>query len=209
MDRLTPSRIPLIEWGVSTRAYPGQTESGDRHVVAPFEGGVLLAALDGLGHGDEAAAAARTAVAVVQEHRSGSVISIVRQCHRALLGTRGVVMSLGSVSAADQTLTWLGVGNVEGVLLRGDPAASPSREVLLLRGGVVGYQLPQLFATVLPIARGDVLVLATDGVRSDFIAGLSAADEAPQTMADRILAQHGKGEDDALVLVARLSGVGP
>lgn len=197
----------LLEWGVAQRALPGQGESGDQFVVRPFRDGALLAAVDGLGHGSEAAAAARTAVGVLTAAARAreSVISLVRRCHEALLETRGAVMSLASFNAQDSTLTWLGIGNVEGVLARADPAVAPPRETLLLRGGVVGYQLPSLYASVIPVMPGDALVLATDGVRSDFGADLGHG-EAPQAMADRLLAQYGKGTDDALVLVVQFAG---
>ena len=79
-------------------------------------------------------------------------------------------------------------------------------EVLLLRGGVVGSQLPALQAAVLPIGKGDTLVFVTDGIRGEFVEGLSAL-ESPQRAADKILKQHGRGDDDALVLVVRLTGV--
>lgn len=81
----------------------------------------------------------------------------------------------------------------------------PAREYLLLRGGVVGYQLPPLHASTIPVARGDTLILATDGIRSGFAEGLDLG-EPPQRIADHILAQHGKSTDDALVLVGRYIG---
>jgi hypothetical protein len=52
------------------------------------------------------------------------------------------------------------------------------------------------------------LVLATDGIRSDYAEGL-AVGESPQKAADRILAQYHKPTDDALVLVARYLGTPP
>jgi len=55
---------------------------------------------------------------------------------------------------------------------------------------------------MLPISRGDTLVFVTDGIYSDFVLNLSAL-EAPQKSADRILAEHRRGNDDALVLVTR------
>jgi len=45
-------------------------------------------------------------------------------------------------------------------------------------------------------------VFTTDGVRSDFVEGLTVG-ESPQRSADRILGQYAKRTDDALVLVAR------
>jgi serine phosphatase RsbU (regulator of sigma subunit) len=169
--------------------------------VTAFTDGVLLAAVDGLGHGEEAAAAAKIAVTTLEEFPGESVIALVNRCHKRLLESRGVVMSLASFDARDRTMTWLGVGNVEGVLRRGDAGNQPP-EVLLLRGGVVGVQLPPLSASIIPVVPGDTLVFATDGIQSGFADGLTVSD-SPQHIADRILAQHGKGVDDALVLVAR------
>src|SRR2546429_8875391 len=51
----------IIEWGVASQTLAGEVESGDKHVVKIFPHGALLAALDGLGHGEEAAAAANMA----------------------------------------------------------------------------------------------------------------------------------------------------
>jgi negative regulator of sigma-B (phosphoserine phosphatase) len=97
------------------------------------------------------------------------------------------------------------VGNVEGLLLRADPAIAPAREVLLLRGGVVGYQLPHLAEAVLPVTPGDLLVLATDGVRAEFVADARPG-ERPRLLADRLLRAYARGTDDALVLVAEILG---
>ena len=104
-------------------------------------------------------------------------------------------------------MTWLGVGNVQGVLVRAD-RKNGAQETLLLRGGVVGDRLPPLQAAVLPVAKGDLLVFATDGVRTDFTRTLSPL-ENPQRAADRILKSFSNGSDDALVLAMRITGIGP
>jgi len=198
----------FIEWGAAASPLEGQAESGDLHVVQPFPKGVLVAAVDGLGHGPEAAAAARSAVVTLAEYAHEPVISLVKRCHERLLRTRGVVMSLASFNTLDNTMTWLGVGNVEGLLLRADVAANPPRENVLLRGGVVGYQLPALHASILPVTRGDVLILATDGIRGGIVEDVSLSDP-PQRIAEQILARRATGMDDALVLVARYLGHEP
>jgi serine phosphatase RsbU (regulator of sigma subunit) len=196
----------VIEYGVARLALPGQKESGDQHVVSCSQSGVLLAAVDGIGHGQEAANAAKAATSILKAGISEPVISLVGQCHERLRSTRGVVMSLASIDIPHSLLTWLGVGNVKAVLMRGDAKPGNGLETLLLRGGVVGAQLPPLQATVLPISRGDTVYFVTDGVRSDFADSLTAR-ENPQRAADRILEQFQNGNDDALVLVARLIGI--
>jgi phosphoserine phosphatase RsbX len=196
----------MVEYGVARFALPGQGESGDHHLVCCNQSGILVAAIDGLGHGEEAANAAKAAAALLRSASDKPIISLVEQCHERLRTTRGVVLSLAFIDAEHGMMTWLGVGNVQGVLMRADAKKGGMQESLLLRAGVVGSQLPALQATVLPIVQGDTLFFATDGVRSDFSVTLSAR-ENPQRAADRILEQYRSGNDDALVLVARITGI--
>jgi len=53
---------------VASRPLPGEVVCGDRHLIKPTTDGVLAAVVDGLGHGDEATAAAKTAIAVLESH---------------------------------------------------------------------------------------------------------------------------------------------
>lgn len=265
MHRAAADNSNWLEWAVAGRALTGETESGDRHFVKLLSEGALVAVIDGLGHGPDAAAAAQAAVAALDELASPlsagapSLTGIVQSCHTRLRQTRGVVASLAWLSPTDQTMTWLGVGDVEGALLRSRRSAlapagkehapagkergvalqsadgqlqvgasrfddrakvaapplppspdtlPPARrlESLLSRGGVIGYQLPPLRASQVAIQPGDVLILATDGIKSGFADRLDCA-RAAQDVADEILLRYRKGTDDALVLVARYRGV--
>jgi negative regulator of sigma-B (phosphoserine phosphatase) len=193
---------PLIEWGVASLTMLGQSQSGDRHLVQPYTNGLLVAVVDGLGHGEQAAAATDLAITTLINHAHESVIVLLKRCHDALRKTRGVVMSLASFNELDRVLTWMGVGNVEGLILRAESSPHSRHEYLLLRGGVVGDQLPSLSASIIPLMQGDTLVFTTDGIRGGFAKDLSASDP-PQVMADCILAKYSKGSDDALVFVVR------
>ncbi len=205
MDADAIGQGELIDWAVAARALTGQERSGDLHVVEPFPAGVLVAAVDGLGHGDEAAQAAQTAADTLIRHANEPPLSLVRRCHEKLMSTRGVAMSVASFARTNHTMSWLGVGNVEGSLFRGNRGSWPARESLLLRGGVVGYQLPKLLASVVPVGPGDVLVFVTDGIGGYPFDGLSMT-EQPATIAEDILARFARRTDDALVLVARYRG---
>jgi serine/threonine protein phosphatase PrpC len=195
----------LIHWGVATLALEGQRESGDLHLVRAVHDGVLIAVVDGLGHGEEAAAAARLAVTALDQYAEEPPLSLLQRCHLALKGSRGVVMSLARLDARHGTLTWVGVGNVEGVLHHADWSERSARASLVTRGGIVGSEIPAVQAAVIPVGAGDTLVFATDGIGTGFLADVSARDD-PQGIADQILARYGKGTDDALVLVARYLG---
>src|SRR5204862_622117 len=98
--------------------------SGDRAVVIVFPDGALVAGIDGLGHGSEAARAARLAAQVIREGPAEDLPLLARRCHEVLQGTRGAAVTLVYVSARPGEMTWLGVGNVEGRVLTGAPAAS-------------------------------------------------------------------------------------
>lgn len=192
----------LIEWGFAAMPLHGHAVSGDKYLIKPFPNGILMAVVDGLGHGYEAAAASDIAIATLDAYAYESANLLVRRCHEALTRTRGVVMSIASFNSLDKTMIWLGVGNIEGVLLRDDANIVLPRKSLPLRGGVLGYQLPPLKESVIPVLPGDTLIFATDGIRSGFEKVINLSDK-PQQIADNIMMQFNRGTDDALVLVVR------
>ena len=200
---MTAGEDALLEWGWAGAALAGA--SGDLHVVAPFEGGVLAGVIDGLGHGPEAAEAARAAGRVLAAFAGEPLPALVERCHEALRRTRGAVLSVASFAARPSRMTWGGVGNVEGVLLRAPAAGERAREAIPTRGGIVGYHLPAVPEATLALRPGDTVILATDGIRAGFWERLPPA-ASPQALADAVLARDARGSDDALVLVARWRG---
>jgi hypothetical protein len=131
-----------VEWGVAARCRRGEATSGDLGVVCLLPGGALVAGIDGLGHGAEAARAARRAGDVVRAGPGADLAVLVKRCHTALRGTRGAAISLAFISPAAGGMTWVGVGNVEGRLLSGEPTARRIKGSLALGRGVLGHELP-------------------------------------------------------------------
>lgn len=208
-DGIIESPLSLV-WSVATAMLRGESKSGDLHFVRTFADGVLIAAIDGLGHGDEAARAAEIAVATLSENPQNTVTDHFTRCNERLLKSRGVVMSIASFSR-NGTLTWGGVGNISGVLIREDVTKGPLYEHLLVQGGVVGYQLPAIRLSVQQVIQGDTLIFTTDGIGREFsdrftlarIMGMKMNQSDSMEIryiADRILGQHATGKDDALVL---------
>lgn len=192
----------MIDYGVAHRTAPGQTTSGDGHLVRALPAGTLFAVVDGIGHGREAQAVAERALAVLADSHTVEVERLMEAAHRCLRGTRGAVMSIAYYDPAAHRLAWVGVGNVEGVLVHAGPR--PCRGDFLLRqAGVLGDRLPNLHASMLAVKRGDVLLFATDGIVGEFSGAINAAQPAA-AIAAHILQYHAGHHDDALVLVARL-----
>jgi len=212
--RLAPERIEQrgrpVDCGVAAAPIAGEPESGDHYLVKSCAGSVLIAVADGIGHGVEAARAARVAIATIANAMPREPLDLavlVQRCHHALRSTRGAVMCLARFDARARTLSWFGVGNITGALLRARSQAPP--QPLLVRAGVMGYRLPAIQPSVLKVNPGDLLVVTTDGIRCEFAQELGGdffSTARPARIAEWILSRHAKGTDDGLALAARYTG---
>jgi phosphoserine phosphatase RsbX len=197
--------LPMMECGVARRARSGETVSGDISSVQDASDGVLLAVVDGLGHGYSAELAARIAVATIAPWGGRPLLQLFADCHAVLEDTRGAVMALAAIDARESTLTWIAVGNIEGRLLHRSTDGTYEKKFLKVHGGIVGHRIPTLRSATLSIVSGDLVVLATDGIDNNFDQELRV-DLPPQKMADHVLVRCGKHTDDALILVGRWIG---
>lgn len=199
--------LRLLSYAVACVPGPGEIEPADLCIVRPTGRGALVAVFDGAGRGAEAAPPPRLAAAMVEEHAGEGVIPLLGFCHDRLRGTTGAVISLVSLDGLENTVTWTGVGNVTGVLVRGNLSTKYGDASIPLHAGVVGYRLPTVEARVTPIAPGDLLILATDGIRDNFVRAFSA-DDSPAAIAEYISSNFRKGDESRLVFVARYLGFG-
>lgn len=209
MENVALCRNPLAscEYAVASRAIAGERRSGDAALVCAQGEAILVAVVDGLGHGEEAAAAAGVAIRTLQEQRGQPVDRLFQRCHERLLPTRGAAIALAILEPLTATVTWSGVGNVEGLLVGAADRGPRRKQYLTNRSGVVGYRLPAVRASVVRIRSGDLLIFATDGIDERFVAG-EIPGGSPERVARAILEGHGKTTDDALVLVLRWNGQG-
>ena len=200
-------RVGPIEWAVVSQPMPGETECGDRAVAVDRHGDLaLFAVIDGLGHGEAAAVAAKRGAEVLSRSPGDPLDVLLGRCHGELASTRGAAITLAQIDLRADVLRWLGVGNVTATLAARSPNGMESRSSARLLGGIVGYQLPELRQPEpIPIRPGHLLVVASDGIAEDHGATIDFAASAAVT-AERILNQYRRGNDDALVLVARHRG---
>jgi len=200
----TSGRLPSLRWSVAHRPLSGESVSGDHHLVAPFEGGALLAVVDALGHGSEAEFAARLAVATMSTRRESPVEEILKDCHRSLAKTRGIAVAIASIDFRKSRLSWVAIGNVEGLLVPGSKDAK--RQAVIQHGGIVGYQMPKLPPIEsVKLVEGDRLCFATDGIKSSFMESITVR-QPLETLAATVLEKFENVRDDALVLIAEFGG---
>lgn len=197
----------IIEWGAASLPLHGQMKTGDHFWVRCFNQQALVAVIDGVGHGEEAARAAQLAAEALNECGGQCSLSeLLTRCHERLRNSRGAVMSLALLDTGNGTLTWAGVGNIEGLLLHkssyDDCFPNRSQETLLLKAGVVGHILPRLIVTTVPLHKDDLLIFATDGIQPEFMSAIHSHSSV-QHIARNILNRYALNTDDALVLVIR------
>lgn len=197
----------IAEHSVAQYTLPGEVVSGDGHLLVPTGQGVLIAAIDGLGHGPEAFAAARLAGDVLQENAGSAPLeSIIERCHSALRSTRGAAISVVEIDTQAGTLKSLCIGDVQGCLLPDKPHVFDlSPQYFLLLPGLVGRELPPLTTLKSRVYPGDILLLATDGIYADYPEHVVAWGQIDEIV-NRIMDERCKKTDDALVLAVRYLG---
>jgi len=200
--------VGAVEWGAASRPLVPDSPLGDGWLAAWSGERVLLAVFDALGHGAEAAAAAATAYRTLCEEPQSTLERMIARCDRALGRTRGITLGLARIDVPAAEMTWVGVGNVHGVVLRPQPGARPRRTTMVQRAGVVGRRVPPVVLERVALAPGDLLLLATDGIAPEF-AEHAATAGSPRRIAERLLEHYFLGSDDGLVLAAGFRGGTP
>ncbi|HEU5098723.1 MAG TPA: SpoIIE family protein phosphatase [Roseiflexaceae bacterium] len=188
-----------ITWGAVCRAKQGQSVSGDVYVVREYaEECVLISVIDGLGGGTEAERAARLAAEMLEQFPDYPLQDLIRRSHTALHSTRGAVIGLMRLELANSQATYVGVGNI-GVQVYSRQPIKP-----ISKNGILGFRLPTLLELRYNYDPGDIFVLYSDGVSSNFAQDNKIdIKQPPQRMAEQILAGYGKHTDDATVVAIK------
>jgi hypothetical protein len=175
---------------------PGELECGDQLGVVRDDLRSLVVLADGVGHGPEAAAAARAAIAAVTHEPWAPLGDILSRCHRELASTRGAAVALLRVDAARHEVEHVAIGNVE--------VAAAAREATrwLAVPGIVGSRMRKVSVTQQRLHLGDVIAVHTDGVSRRLDLGRYFALDA-SSLASTLVEHYGSQHDDAACVVIR------
>lgn len=200
---LQTGRTGPLDWAACGKPFPGQHRSGDAFLVSATSAGALVAVVDALGHGDEAADVAELALQSLQRSAGQPLVGALTACHAALRGSRGAAVTLVEVDLEHRRLAWAAVGNVDAAVVAWDrPRAAPTRWAVPLRGGVVGDRLPPLRQSTVTLPPEGVLLAATDGMAASCLDSTDRS-SPPEVLAGRLHERHARADDDSLLLVAR------
>ena len=165
--------------------------NGDRCVVL---------AVDGLGHGLQAAEAADEAVRVFRAHSNESPTSLITRLHDALKKTRGAAAAIAEVRPLVGTLVYAGVGNISGTILSHTLGRS-----LVSHNGTLGHVMSRVQEFKVDWPKDGILVMHSDGLLSrwDLSRYPGLLGRQPALIAGVLLRDFRRERDDASVLVLK------
>lgn len=195
--------LKKVKYEVIFEPLEGQTECGDQYLIKEGADFILLAVVDGLGHGKEAAFAAKKAIQTLVDNASESIETLFKLCDQALLNTRGAAMTVGKIDTRYK-LTYMAVGNVIGLCWKIDTNNRMIQHSLFLEGGIVGSRLPPAMEVKeIDMTPGDTVILATDGIKPEVEIEPPQLG-SPEKIARQIFNIYRNKNDDGLILVAQL-----
>jgi anti-sigma regulatory factor (Ser/Thr protein kinase) len=191
------------EIAIMGRPFPGEAISGDDAVFLQSDSGFIAAVSDGLGHGPEARDASNQSIEVLSHDRELGLEQILTNLNEHLGRTRGCVMSIVRFNKVNGICESVSVGDVHSHIYKLREAYLFTATPLVLGAGQLSRQRVHIErATVEP---DSVLVMFTDGLKSrTTIKGqLDLLRQPAINIAQHLLENHSRPDDDALVLVAR------
>lgn len=191
-----PNRIP-VSIGAASRPMSSDEPNGDSFVSESWNESTLVGVIDGLGHGPRAHKASTAARNYIESNAEKSLETIFRGVDSACRGTRGVVMALAKFDWNADTISFANVGNIN---VR---VAGPEWTGFIVRRGVLGGNNPGASVVTREWDPSHTLVLFSDGVSTgwEWPDIREGEQETASTMANRLLEQYGKLDDDATALV--------
>ena len=180
---------------------PGERESGDAWAIWSAGGLTSVFVVDGLGHGRDAATAARVAVDMFQRHAERAAPDIVALVHDAMKKTRGGAIALAELDERSGTMRYCAVGNISAVVAR--PNGDEQHCITL--PGIAGHAMRRVQTFTYEWPRGSLLIMHTDGIGTHWSLAKypGLMQRRPDVVAGVLYRDHRRGSDDATAVVTR------
>lgn len=179
---------------------PGETVSGDAWCHHQRVEGVLVAGIDGLGHGFGAEQAAHEACRVLDDEKHRPLSRLIQLLHEGLRPTRGAAVTLLEVDWDAGRAASVAVGNVTAAFI-----TSAGIKRIAADNGIVGHVMAKPRELQHDCPPGAVLVMHSDGLTASWqperYPGLMRYH--PALIAGVLYRDCSRGRDDSLVVVIR------
>jgi anti-sigma regulatory factor (Ser/Thr protein kinase) len=191
------------EIAIMGKPFPGEIVSGDDGGFIQSESQFLAAVADGLGHGPEAREASNRAINVTMNRRNLSPDEIVTTLNQELADTRGCAMSVVRFSKQDRSIECASAGDVHAHLYNRKDAYFFASTPFIVGDRKIPQRKVRIEKTI--AEPGSILVVFTDGLKSrtSLKGQLDVLRRPAIEIAQHLLENDSRPDDDALVLVAR------
>jgi anti-sigma regulatory factor (Ser/Thr protein kinase) len=185
--------------GVSV-AKPGEDICGDAWATLIDRGALTVIVVDGLGHGEPAAQAARAATAAGVARPYASALETLTAMHAGAAHTRGAAALVATVDAQPSVVGVAGIGNVGAAIVRHEASRRAASQ-----SGILGHEARHFREYQYAWAEDAVLIVHSDGLVShwslDAYPGIGRHDAA--LAAAVLYRDFQRGRDDVTVVAAR------
>jgi anti-sigma regulatory factor (Ser/Thr protein kinase) len=200
----SPRSSPGVELGAVCVAKEGEVVSGDAWLFDSSRGLNTILVADGLGHGADAARAARAATAVLAKHPASQPGELLELGHGALAATRGAAVAAACFDFQSGQGKFAGIGNIAARI-----ESAGNRRQLASHNGTLGHNARKIQEFPFESPPGSVIILHSDGLSAHWTLadypGLMA--KHPALIAGVLYRDHDRGRDDVTV-VAIKNGAG-
>ena len=198
VDGTSGKAIPAAHHGFVSVPKTGEEVCGDACAVVDTPAGKTLMVVDGLGHGMQAAIAAREAVRLFLLHQQLPVSQILEYLHAGLRATRGAAVAVARCELAQRRIVYGGIGNIAGTIV----TPTETRRMISLNG-TAGHVARRIQTFDYPYT-GGTIIMHSDGLAThwslDRYPGIHRMH--PTLAAGVLYRDFSRGRDDVTVLVA-------
>src|SRR5512140_57514 len=189
-----------LEIGAVSVPIAHETVSGDGWSLTGEPARPRLMVVDGLGHGESAAQAAREALRIFEQSVNAELTDLVHRAQRALAPTRGAALAVLEFEVSRRQVTFIGIGNISGRVWD-----STTERNFVSVHGIVGQELRPARVYHYPWPQDASVVMATDGLLTrwtlDPYPGLRL--RHPSLLAGVLYRDFQRGNDDVTVVAVR------
>jgi anti-sigma regulatory factor (Ser/Thr protein kinase) len=189
-----------LELGAVCLPKPGESVVGDGWLLERGGDYRTVLVIDGLGHGPNAARAARVATDAFAAHASAAPAALMEICHGALATTRGAAGAAARIDTAKSAGRFAGIGNI-GCRVE----TTGERRQLVSHSGTLGHVMRRVQEFEFAFPAGALLVLHSDGLTTRWTSadypGLMSRHAG--LIAGVLYRDHDRGRDDVTVVVLK------
>jgi serine phosphatase RsbU (regulator of sigma subunit) len=190
-----------LDHGSYSRPFFGERANGDGVFAHQSDSRALFAIIDGLGHGEPAAAMTRRIITALRPLAEKDPQRIIERLNEQCGGDLGAVIGVLEIDTSSGESVFAGVGDTTTYIF------STSEKKLVSGAGILGHQYRPGPAQRIRVRPGDLVMMHSDGVsRVRFEEVRKFARLSPPVVAKKTVVHFGTDYADATCLVIKVSG---